>query len=111
MFIPAQVIQWFTDLRKDATAQAETNREVILQLTADLRSAAAERDILAVQLKVSQNHFDWLSQRVNVLEVERAQLIEKAYGIKIPVPEIIRTLDPRVPHNMALNSAMFEDLG
>jgi len=67
----------------------------------------AERDALRVQLSISQNHFDWLRLRVNVLETERAQLVKLAFNIDSPIPEVVRK--PDIPD--FLNSALFEDLG
>jgi hypothetical protein len=96
MFIPRAVFDLF-----------RISKESVEGLREDLAAVRAERDLLKLQLATSQNHFDWLRTRINILEAERAQLIEKAYGIKIPVPEIVRT-----PINSPeLNSAVFEDIG
>ena len=96
MWIPSKVFDLF-----------RISKESVEDLREDLAAVRAERDLLRVQLATSQNHFDWLRTRINVLEAERAQLIEKAYGIKVPVPEIVRT--PTSP--MELNSDIFTDMG
>ena len=95
---------WFNNKVFDLFEVAKSSVEGLRE---DLAVVRAERDLLKQQLATSQNHFDWLRGRINVLEVERAQLIEKAYGIKIPVPEIVRT--PLFPPDM--NTALFEDMG
>lgn len=57
----------------------------------ELSAVRAERDLLKVQLAVAQNNFEWTRSRCNSLELERAGLMEKAYNIKLPAPEIVRT--------------------
>jgi hypothetical protein len=66
-----------------------------------------ENGLLKTQLATNQANFNWLTLRVNQLEVERAQLIEKAYGIKTVVPEIARR--PEFPQHF--QSDIFEDVG
>ena len=107
MFVPERVIEWFTDLRNDADSNAEVAKFAIADLREELSAVRAERDSLKLQNSISQNHFDWLRVRTNQLEVERAQLLEKAYGIKTPVPEIVRTSVAPI----VFNSALFEDVG
>ena len=107
MFVPERVIEWFTDVRNDADSNAEVAKTAIADLREELSAVRAERDSLKLQNSISQNHFDWLRVRTNQLEVERAQLLEKAYGIKTPVPEIVRTSVAPI----VFNSALFEDVG
>jgi predicted nuclease with TOPRIM domain len=97
MWVPSAVVEWFHISKQTVDAQRE-----------ELSAIRAERDSLKLQLASSQNHFDWLRIRVNTLEVERAQLIEKAYGLKIPVPEIVR--QPVFPAN-PIESFSFDDMG
>jgi hypothetical protein len=66
---------------------AETSRAT----REELAVVKAERDVLRTQLAIAQNNFDWLRVRVNTLEFERVGLMERAYSIKLPAPEIIRT--------------------
>ena len=108
MFVPERVIEWFTDLRNDADSNAEVAKSAIADLREELSAVRAERDSLKLQNAVSQNHFDWLRLRVNALETERAQLIKKAYGIDLPVPEIVRAPQFPIDFNPA---SMFEDVG
>lgn len=79
MWLPKSLIELF-----------QVSKDTVDALRTDLNTVRAERDILKVQLGISQNQFSWLSQRVNILEVERAQLLQKAYGIQAPIPEIVR---------------------
>ena len=96
MWISSKFLELF-NISKEAV---ESQRE-------ELASIRLERDSLKLQLNNVQSNFNWLTTRVNVLEVERAQLIERAYGIKTIVPEIART--PQVP--IQFQSDLFEDIG
>lgn len=80
MWIPKKLVDWFG-----------VNAELVRTMQADLAVATSERDNYRTQLAVTQNTLDWLRTRVNALELERAGLIEKAYNIKLPAPEIVRT--------------------
>jgi len=92
------------EVSKDAVDQLHLDLQL---LQAEREALRVERDNLKVQLSISQNHFDWLRLRVNVLETERAQLVKLAFNIDSPVPEVVRK--PDIPD--FLNSALFEDLG
>ena len=107
MWVPAQVIDWFTALRKDADTNAEVAKEALSGLREDLAALRSERDALKQQLTAAQINSDWLRIRVNTLEVERAGLIEKAYNIKLPVPELQRAMkmDPTI------EQFSFDDMG
>lgn len=99
MWIPAQLLDWL-HVSKDAVASL---REEVARLT-------TERDALRSQVITTQANFEWVRTRVNALEVERSGLIEKAYGIKLPTPEVMRspTVDPALdPRNLGL----FDDIG
>lgn len=96
MWVPSAVVDWF-----------HISKQAVDSLREDLAAIRAERDMLKVQLATSQNHFDWLRIRINALETERAQLIEKAYGIKVPIPELVRP--PTSP--LDLNADLFSDIG
>ena|ERR1039458_4308405 len=96
MWVPEKFRSWFEVSKEAVDAQRE-----------ELAAVRADRDTLKLQLAVSQNNFDWLRLRVNTLEVERAQLIQKAYGFSTPIPEVVRS--PVNP--IDLNSTLFEDVG
>lgn len=76
----------------------------------DLAAMRAENRLLTSQLIIAQTHLDWFRLKVNDLEYQNKALLEKAYGIKVPAPEIVRsapTLDPSYdPRNFS-----FEDIG
>jgi predicted phage tail protein len=100
MWLPTKAFDLFRISRDTVDAQRE-----------ELAALRAERDGLKAQLSVTNANFEWLRVRINSLEAERAQLIKKAYGIDVPVPEIVRT--PRIAGTdmLGLNSALFEDVG
>lgn len=96
MWIPNKVFSLF-----------EISKDVVADLKEEVSALRAERDALKLQLATTQIQFDWLRVKVNGMEIERAQLLEKAYNIKVPVPEIVRTTG-KTP---SFNSALFEDVG
>lgn len=54
-------------------------------------------------------NFEWIRVRVNALELERASLLEKVYGLKVPSPEILRTTPSHpIPD---FNTDIFNDMG
>lgn len=73
------------------------SKETVSTLREDLAATRAERDTLKFQLQVAQNQFDWLRVQVNTLQAERAALIDRAYGIRVPAPEILRKASPDIP--------------
>ena len=91
MWVPKGVIDWF-----------HISKESVDSLRTELAAVRAERDSLKTQLAVTQTNFDWLRMKINQLEFERTGLIERAYDIKLPAPEIVRqpavdpTFDPRM---------------
>lgn len=104
MWIPSQVLSWFTTLNNAAGSASEA----LAYLREDLAAVRAERDVLRTQLVVAQTHFDWLRTRVNVLEAERVVLLDKAAGIKLAAPEFLRTSNP---NPITEQNFSFEDLG
>jgi predicted nuclease with TOPRIM domain len=101
MFIPKAVF----DLFRISKESVETLRE-------EIASVKAERDTLQRQTTHLQTSFDWLRLRVNALEVERAQLIERAYGIKPIVPEISRASSNDFKRTLEqMSTALFTDMG
>jgi len=98
-------------MKNVAEINAAVSVEAINNLREELSAVRSERDALKLQLAVSQNHFDWLRLRVNMLETERAQLIQKAYGIQLPVPEVIRTPLPGQGPDESQKQFSFDDVG
>lgn len=98
MWVPSAVIDWF-----------KISQSSFASLKEDNSSLRAERDSLARQLTVSTANFDWLRMRVNSLEIERTSLMERAYGIKLPAPEIVRT--PVVGASTRQEDFSFDDIG
>lgn len=70
-----------------------------------------EVNLLKADLASSRANGEWLRVKVNALELERASLLEKVYGLRVPVPEIARTLPPHDPSLPSLNLDIFNDLG
>lgn len=79
MWIPQLVVEYL-----------KVSKEAVDDIRGDLAVVRAERDALKIQLATSQTNFEWLRHKVNQLEFENKALIEKAYEIKLPVPELAR---------------------
>lgn len=98
MWVPKTVVDWF-----------HISRDAVNSLREELAIVKTERDILKQQLSVSQIHFDWLRLKVNTLEMERTALMEKAFNIKLPAPEIVRT--PVIGSEQSMDEFTFDDIG
>lgn len=72
-----------------------------------LAVALARATDLERSLQHSRTSFDWLRTRVNDLEYQNKALLEKAFNIKVPAPQIERHLAPPVD----LREFGFQDLG
>ena len=99
MWIPSKIVDWITSVKLD---EAPKLREE----NAALR---AERDAVKNQLSALQFQFDWIRLQINTLQMERTALLEKAYGIKVPAPEIVRT--PVLSAENRLDEFTFDDVG
>jgi hypothetical protein len=80
MWIPQAIINMFT-ITKEVHDSLSTENAVL----------RAENTLLRQELTTAHSNFKWLSIRVNALEIERGSLFERAYGVKIAVPEIVQT--------------------
>lgn len=76
----------------------------------ELASRNSEVRELTQALATAKANFNWLATRVNQLEVERAQLLEKATGVKTLVPEISRSIPPQSLASM-IDTGVFDDMG
>lgn len=77
-------------------------------LRAEVAALKAERDALKSELISVKVNSDWFRVKVNQLEAERAQLLEKVYNIRVGAPEIVRHADLS---NVRLEDFNFDDIG
>jgi hypothetical protein len=87
----------------------EVSKDSVDALREELAAIKVERDLLKAQLATSQIHFDWILGQVNTLQMERTALLDKAYGVKIATPEIVRR--PVKDGDINLNELDFSDIG
>lgn len=99
MWVPQQLLELFA-----------IGRDTVAELRQQVTVLTAERDSLKDQLRTASISGDWLRMQVNTLQFERTGLLEKAYGIRIPVPEIIRNPATGVPDE-TLSQMGFEHIG
>lgn len=89
----------------------QISKETVEDQRIELGTLRLESSLLKTQLATTQTQFNWLRERVNALEMERAQLIKKAYGIDLPVPEIVVTKPwPKLPDQLNADD-LFSDVG
>ena len=93
-------------LSKDLVGFYQISHETLVDQRQEIVSLRAERDALKAENATLKINFDWLRMKVNQLERERAQLIEKAYNITLPAPELTRHVAADVP-----DAFSFEDIG
>lgn len=98
MWVPPALVELFT-----------LTRDNVNTLKEELAAVKAERDTLQRQLTVTQVNFDWIRMQINTLQYERTGLLEKAYGIKVPVPEVVRA--PVLGSEARMDEFTFEDIG
>jgi hypothetical protein len=98
MWVPAKVLDWF-----------QISKTSMDDLRTALAAVTAERDALKTQAISERANADWLRIRVNSLEMENKALMEKAFSIKLPVPEVVRA--PNKPIDPQTEASPFEDIG
>lgn len=99
MFVSDKVISLF-----------QIAKDTVDSLREELASLRASHDAAKVELATSKVMNDWLRVKINQLEFERVALLEKAYGIRVPAPELTRHR-PATDPDMDPRNFSFEDIG
>lgn len=73
----------------------------------ELAKVTAERDAAKSELLTLRANFQWSTVQINDLQNQNKALMEKAYNIRVPVPEIVRPTG-NVPK---FDSNLFNDMG
>ena len=95
MWVPSEVADWF-----------KISKDSVDALREELATVKAERDALNSRLVSMQVSFDWLRMNWNQLQAENKALLERAYGVRVPVPE----LSSRTEKSFNLQD-LFSDVG
>lgn len=98
MWVPEKALDWL----QASKASVDGQREDIAALRADNARLTATNSSLTIMN-------DWLRMQVNQLQLERTGLMERAYGIKISAPEIVRS--PTLGQAPNMSEFSFEDVG
>jgi len=85
-------------------------KDTVDSLREELAALRAERNLLREQLTKAEILSDFFRAKVNQLELQNTALMEKAYGVKIPAPEIVRATPPLDPSYDPRNFT-FHDVG
>lgn len=95
MWVSVAVKEWF-----------QVSRQAYEDLKVDNAALRAELSTTRLQTQRDQLNFDWLRIRCNELERENKALIQKAYGITLPAPQLERqSVAPTAPE------FSFDDIG
>lgn len=101
MWVPKEVADWF-----------KISKDSVDALREELAACRAERDSLKAQLSISQNNAEWIRKQINMLQFERTALLQKAYGITVPTPEILQTFAPQTKADaLSGDMSIFDDVG
>ena len=98
MWVPKAGVEWF-----------QISKTSVDYFREELAATRAERDLLKTQLTKAEIEKDWLRMKVNSLELQNTALLEKAYDIRVPAPEIVR--QPAIDPTWDPRSFSFEDVG
>lgn len=98
MWVPKAVVGWF-----------QISKEGFDDLRIDRAQLQAQRDLYKEEVVRLHIVEDWLRMQVNSLQAERTALLEKAYGIRVPTPEIVRA--PVMNDLTAERDFSFDDIG
>lgn len=88
----------------------EVAKESVDSLRQELAATRAERDQLKASLSIAQNNLEWIRKQINMLQFERTALLQKAYGIAVPTPEIVQTFAPQT-RDIQQDASIFDDIG
>lgn len=92
----------FIDLVQVTKDNADNMRTMLAKVT-------AERDAAKQELLTLRANFQWATTQINDLQYQNKALLEKAYNIRVPVPEIVRPVS-NMPTGFNV-SDLFEDMG
>lgn len=84
------------------------NLDEQIQIREDLAACRAKCEVLERSLAHTQSSFNWLAVRVNDLENQNKALLEKAFDIKVPAPQIAVKAPPI---DEMLKQFSFDDVG
>jgi len=96
MWMSKTVVEWLNVSLDTVTSLKESNAAL-----------TAERDALKNELASIKITSDWFRVQINSLQMERVGLIEKAYHIKLPVPELVKSPTKDIQRD----DFSFDDLG
>ena len=97
MWIPQTVVAWL-----------DVSLDTVNSLKQEVAALKAERDKLTSDLQATKINNDWFRLKINDLEAQNKGLLEKAYGIRLPVPQIVKSEPANNPYK--LPEALFEHI-
>lgn len=99
MWIPQAVVSWL-----------DVSLDTVRRLREENAALRAEADSLSGEVRNLKITGDWLRMKVNDLEALNKGLLEKAYDIRLPVPQIVKAVDTSKLNPYKLPQALFEHI-
>lgn len=88
------------------------NRDTYEDMRQKIAALVAANNEQVARISAQQATIDWLMVRVTQVEKERAQLFERYTGVRIAVPEIVKTPVEHKLHDRSFDFPVsFEDMG
>lgn len=90
MWVSSKIFDWL-----------RISKDYVDGLSEELKVTRAELNSLQDKYRVMQINSDWFRMKVNQLEMEKTALLELAYKIKLPTPQLMKqptpdpTFDPK----------------
>lgn len=94
-------------LSKQLVELVQVSKDNADTMRTELAKVTLERDLAKSELLTLRANFQWATAQINDLQFQCKALLEKAYNIRVPVPEIVRPTG-NVPK---FDSNLFEDMG
>lgn len=87
----------------------EVSKQAVDDLREENAALKSKVSVIESELASTKVNLDWLRIQYNQLQLERTALMDKAYGIKVPTPELVRA-QPKAPSidEMVMS---FDDMG
>jgi hypothetical protein len=97
MWISSTIVSWLN-----------VSLDTVQELKKKVAALEAENSALRIDLQATRINNDWFRVKINDLEATNKALLERAYDIKLPVAQIVRTNPVNNPYK--LPEALFEHI-
>lgn len=96
-------------LSKTVVSWLDVSLDTVRSLREEVEVLRAENALLKSDLQATRINSDWFRLKVNDLEVTNKALMERAYNVKLPVPQVVKAQEVAV-NPYKLPEALFEHI-